>query len=443
MFSSSLSNKLALAAIPIDENLEENLEEELDVPEEVYPHPQVALLFLTRGPLTHEPVWRAFFEAAAKLSLRHPSPDLSHLDSLTGGNRKRYDEINKSNARKLFQLENRLNRTACQNEQSMIDSEVRRLMKVPQNASSVIANQSLFSVYTHPGINFKFPATSIFYAKEISDRVDARHSWGKFKLVEAELHLLRAALKDIRNKKFVLLSESCIPLYPPEVIYAQLMSETKSRMHSCGGQGSAHLYRYSPKMKGMYFSRKNWHKSSQWFALNRAHAEVVVNETYVKKRFRKYCNGAHGRRFCVSDEHYIPSTLNAYGLAYQTDCKGTVTFAKFHGGAHPISFRPKFVKAGLLLALRHRGQCNAGAARTTAAALLDGIPQKGTCIYRNISNFNTSSEVDQSENWVTALGYKPLSYGCHLFARKFTSSAARQTLRASLTCIGGSLGYWC
>jgi len=62
---------------------------------------------------------------------------------------------------------------------------------------------------------------------------------------------------------------------------------------------------------------RNWRKNSQWFALNRAHAEVLVKETYVKKRFKRFCNGLQGERFCAADEHYIPSTLNAYGLGNQ------------------------------------------------------------------------------------------------------------------------------
>ena len=30
-----------------------------------------------------------------------------------------------------------------------------------------------------------------------------------------------------------MLSESCAPLYPPEVVYMQLMSEDKARINAC------------------------------------------------------------------------------------------------------------------------------------------------------------------------------------------------------------------
>ena len=57
--------------------------------------------------------------------------------------------------------------------------------------------------------------------------------WGTFALVEATRALMRAGLEDPLNQKFVLLSEAGIPLYPPDLVYVQLMSEDKSRINSC------------------------------------------------------------------------------------------------------------------------------------------------------------------------------------------------------------------
>lgn len=42
---------------------------------------------------------------------------------------------------------------------------------------------------------------------------------------QAELALLREALKDPSNVKFVMVAHDAIPLYPPYVIWAQLMSQ--------------------------------------------------------------------------------------------------------------------------------------------------------------------------------------------------------------------------
>jgi len=50
---------------------------------------------------------------------------------------------------------------------------------------------------------------------------------------EAERSLLRAALADPANQRFLLASETCLPMYPPHVLYAELMSNGRSRIHAC------------------------------------------------------------------------------------------------------------------------------------------------------------------------------------------------------------------
>ena len=59
-------------------------------------------------------------------------------------------------------------------------------------------------------------------------------SWGAHELVIAAHNLLAAALEEPLNQKFILLSESGLPLYPPTTTYLQLMHEDKSRLDSCG-----------------------------------------------------------------------------------------------------------------------------------------------------------------------------------------------------------------
>ena len=57
--------------------------------------------------------------------------------------------------------------------------------------------------------------------------------WGTFSLVAALKELITAALKDPLNQKFMLLSESGIPLYPGETMWVELMVEEKSRINAC------------------------------------------------------------------------------------------------------------------------------------------------------------------------------------------------------------------
>ena len=56
---------------------------------------------------------------------------------------------------------------------------------------------------------------------------------------EAERLLLAAALADAGNQRFVLISETCIPLYPAPVVWAQLLGEPLARMHACRNDSDA------------------------------------------------------------------------------------------------------------------------------------------------------------------------------------------------------------
>ena len=51
--------------------------------------------------------------------------------------------------------------------------------------------------------------------------------------VQAQRLLLRSALQEPLNQRFVFLSETCAPLIPAATMYAQLMSESKSRINAC------------------------------------------------------------------------------------------------------------------------------------------------------------------------------------------------------------------
>ena len=62
---------------------------------------------------------------------------------------------------------------------------------------------------------------------------NAQVSWGSHSEVEAMRLLLRAALANTLNERFVYLCETAIPIYPPTVVYHQLMKETKSRIDAC------------------------------------------------------------------------------------------------------------------------------------------------------------------------------------------------------------------
>ena len=57
--------------------------------------------------------------------------------------------------------------------------------------------------------------------------------WGQHSVAEAERRLFIAALHDRANVRMVLLSESCMFLYPPAVVFLETLWERRSRINAC------------------------------------------------------------------------------------------------------------------------------------------------------------------------------------------------------------------
>lgn len=93
------------------------------------------------------------------------------------------------------------------------------------------ADQSLFSIYVHtdPAAD-PFPPDSLFHGREITPRIEGRR-W-MHSLTRVFLLLLEAALYDteVQNVRFVLVSESDVPLHHGAVVFWQLMNERYSRL---------------------------------------------------------------------------------------------------------------------------------------------------------------------------------------------------------------------
>lgn len=105
-------------------------------------------------------------------------------------------------------------------------------------------------------------------------------------LVLAHRLLLAEALKDSANSMFVLVSESCTPLYHPALFWAQLMAESHVSRMSDGMFG---VHRWSPKMATDYFKPGHFRKGSQFSSLTRMHAQYVAYDQHVWTQFHAYC----------------------------------------------------------------------------------------------------------------------------------------------------------
>ncbi len=158
-------------------------------------HPKVALLFLTRAGLLHTELWERWLSSAANLT------DAAYAQN---------------------QLCSREHTEPCEHDAQ----------------PSYPFGQKLFSLYIHTGVHHE--AGSVAAAAQPSSKFAKFHvrstiltEWGQPTLIMAERLLLQKALQDRTNQRFVLLSESCMPLYSPQLIYQQLMGELRSRINAC------------------------------------------------------------------------------------------------------------------------------------------------------------------------------------------------------------------
>ncbi|RCV19678.1 hypothetical protein SETIT_3G404300v2 [Setaria italica] len=251
------------------------------------------------------------------------------------------------------------------------------------------AGRELYSVYVHamPGYHRPddFPPSSPFHRRQVPSQVV---EWGEVSMVDAERRLLANALLDPANERFVLVSESCIPLFGFPVVYDYLTRSRQSFVSSYDDTGPGGRGRY-PGGLAPEVSLEQWRKGSQWFEMDRALAVVVVADERYYPKFREHCIPT-----CYTDEHYVQTVLSIEAQGRVANRSVTWTDWSW-GGAHPATFWEAHVDEAFLKRL------------TTKAG-------QGNCTYNG-----RTSEL------------------CFLFARKFAPNA----LQPLLTLAPKMLGY--
>ncbi|KAJ0037767.1 hypothetical protein Pint_22005 [Pistacia integerrima] len=211
--------------------------------------------------------------------------------------------------------------------------------------------EELYSIYVHSSPSFNEsegePPGSVFHGRRIPSK---NVGWGDVNMVEAERRLLANALLDFSNERFVLLSESCIPLFNFTTIYSYLMNSTQNFVELYDLEGPVGRGRYSPEM-GPKISIDQWRKGSQWFQIDRDLAiEIVSDKTYFPL-FQNYCKGN-----CYADEHYLPTFVHMKFA--EKNANRTLTWVDWsYGGPHPRRFIRSGVTVEFLKKLRSGYSC--------------------------------------------------------------------------------------
>lgn len=261
--------------------------------------PKVAFMFLTRGPLPMLPLWEKFFRGQKK------NLYTIYVHALPGY------ELNVSSDSVFFQRQ--------------IPSQVQALQ------------------IEHPRKYDPRLSTYNIYCKFLQDV-----QWGTVRLMDAERRLLSNALLDFSNERFVLLSESCIPVYNFPTVYEYLTSSDHSFVDMYDDPSRDGRGRYSAYMLP-HITLRQWRKGSQWFEMDRDLATYIVADTVYYALFRKYCKPA-----CYPDEHYIPTYLNIFHGPRSAN--RSVTWVDWsQGGPHPARFKAENVTEGFVRSIRNNG----------------------------------------------------------------------------------------
>ncbi|XP_024045819.1 uncharacterized protein LOC18050481 isoform X2 [Citrus clementina] len=171
-----------------------------------------------------------------------------------------------------------------------------------------IADVENFSIFIHSAPGFVFDElttrSKFFYGRQLSNSIQV--AWGESSMIAAERLLLEAALEDPANQRFVLLSDSCVPIYNFSYVYKYLMASPRSFVDSFLDRKES---RYNPKMSPT-IPKGKWRKGSQWITLIRRHAEVIVDDEIIFPVFKKFCKVGMPVKLSVSvtDPSLVPTT---------------------------------------------------------------------------------------------------------------------------------------
>lgn len=172
-------------------------------------------------------------------------------------------------------------------------------------------NEAKYSIYIHS----KEPLedSSPFKRYEIEEKEET--TW--LNTMRAQLLLLKEALKDPNNEKFIFLSESTIPFYDFQTVYDRVMETSKSifpyisnDIHLDPSRSGTfwNYHNYQPRRDMHPIPRRFQYKSPQWVILNRKHAELMANDTkYIDIISQIICD----------NEHYVPTVLAIKNLLHE------------------------------------------------------------------------------------------------------------------------------
>ncbi|MEW5316981.1 MAG: hypothetical protein WDW38_008317 [Sanguina aurantia] len=322
------------------------------------------------------------------------------------------------------------------------------------DVEKIYSAQSLFSIYLHSLPGNRQTRHTIFSSREVTGRV--KTSYSDHSLIRAERALLVAALRDPLNVKFMVVAHDTIPLYPPYVIWAQLMSEGDLSSIAVNGFQSAGAEEWRSKawdngMETPHLKNAHFSKSSQWFVLTRPHAMLVVRDQHIDPIFADRCTAM--KELCVSDELYVPTLLASYNAAHEMDGCGCKTHVKWpdYVVSSPTQYQPDEITAHFIEGLRSGdgGHCMWAPMVESAQRMFQDWSEFGRGnvtggLERALSmSPGWSATVDDLAQFVKRSGFAQVSTRCAMMARKFPGNTKLAVAVSLLDCDGGGMSRRC
>ena len=175
------------------------------------------------------------------------------------------------------------------------------------------ADKNKYNIYIHYKVN-----SPLGYFEPYKLKQCVETSWGTLSLVKASNLLFKTAYEhDPNNYKFVLVSNSCIPLKSFDYIYNKLTKDNMGYLNATVdiNNKQSKIYNVNPNLYG---------KSSQWIILNRK----MVNEIalYDENKIDMYFNDLH-----APDEIYYYTMIKHKNLENEltvtkNSCTNATTF---------------------------------------------------------------------------------------------------------------------
>ncbi|CAI5973423.1 unnamed protein product [Closterium sp. NIES-64] len=151
-----------------------------------------------------------------------------------------------------------------------------------------------------------------------------RISWGGPNLIRAEKRLLAAALEDPGNQRFVLVSDKCLPIFNFTYVWDYLFATNVSFITSYES-GWRWVFTMAPTIK-----RHQFRKGSQWFALTRAHAALIVRDRkYYDLFVETFSEVCDGMRVPSLVEDLKCAVVCSYSCPCSTHCEGPIVLGPF------------------------------------------------------------------------------------------------------------------